>query len=248
VTPACTDSIATRAGPVTNIQLTHDVGLYDFLERYEDLHICYSKSSNPYSGQYIVFTGPYNQRIVVTSLIPLFTNTLVARDGNAALALGTLGRHDTLIYFSPPTDYGTNATEGVPLPPWITPVMTQLLIALAAIALWKGRRLGRLVPEQLPVVVPSGETTRGRGRLYASGQSYAHSGAALRAGAASRIASRLGIPSSATRVQLVAAISSATGRTHTAIDQLLYGPPPHTASRLMNLVAELDRLESEVHS
>ncbi|WP_217991162.1 hypothetical protein [Mobilicoccus massiliensis] len=41
-----------------------------------------------------------------------------------------------------------------------------MTLTLLALALWRGRRLGPLVTEPLPVAVPADETTRARARLY----------------------------------------------------------------------------------
>ncbi|MCZ9344899.1 DUF4350 domain-containing protein, partial [Streptomyces sp. TRM76130] len=42
----------------------------------------------------------------------------------------------------------------------------QLFLAAAVAALWRARRLGPLVPEELPVAVRASETVEGRARLY----------------------------------------------------------------------------------
>ena len=50
----------------------------------------------------------------------------------------------------------------------MTWIVWQLWLVVVLVALWKGRRLGPLVAEQLPVVVRASETVEGRGRLYRS--------------------------------------------------------------------------------
>jgi len=126
-------------------------------------------------------------------------------------------------------------------------VMVQLLITVVAFAFWRGRRLGRVVVEPLPVIVRATETTRGRGRLYRRGRAHAHAAAALRAGTISRVAGRIGLPRTATGPEVVDALSRATGRPPEAIDSLLYGPPPTDDASLVALTQALDILESEVH-
>ncbi len=114
-------------------------------------------------------------------------------------------------------------------------------------ALWRARRLGRVVTEPLPVVVRSAETTRGRGRLYRRSRSYGHAAASLRAGAATRTARRLGLPHSAGAPAVIDALARATGRTPEDVGALLYGPPPTGDAGLTDLARRLDELESEVH-
>jgi hypothetical protein len=123
----------------------------------------------------------------------------------------------------------------------------QLLVVVLALALWRGRRLGRVVVERLPVTVRAAETARGRARLYRVSRSHGHAAAALRAGAASRCAQRLGLPRSAGATDVIDAVSRASGRTTDEVADLLYGPPPTTDAGLETLVRRLDQLESEVH-
>lgn len=174
------------------------------------------------------------------------TNAGLAQQGNAALSIRILGRTDHVTWYVPdPSDDFGQANSA---PTALVPVMVavQILILLIVIALWRGRRLGPVVTEPLPVVVRATETTRGRGRLYRRGKAHAHSGAALRAGALSRLAPRIGLPRSATREDVIAALAHATGREPEAIADLLYGPSPTDDTALMRLAQALDQLEEEV--
>src|SRR5699024_6864925 len=134
-------------------------------------------------------------------------------------------------------------------PPTLVPtvVAVQVLIALLAFAFWRGRRLGRVVVEPLPVIVRATETTRGRGRLHRRAGAYAHAGAALRAGTIARVAAGVGLPRSADGPAVVDALARATARPPEQIDSLLYGPPPADDAALLALTQALDTLESEVH-
>lgn len=174
------------------------------------------------------------------------TNAGLAEQGNAALVLHSLGQHQHLTWYvpDPDDDFGVSSAGPATLVPAM--VAVQILILLIAIALWRGRRLGPVVTEPLPVVVRATETTQGRGRLYRRGKAYAHTGAALRAGALSRIAPRIGLPHAATRDEVIPALAHATGRAAEAIEDLLYGPSPTTDATLMALAQALDTLEEEV--
>ena len=175
------------------------------------------------------------------------TNAGLDEAGNAALVLRILGQHDHLTWYLPdPSDDFGMTEEGTPsLIPGV--VALQVLLTLLAFGYWRGRRLGRVVVEPLPVIVRATETTRGRGRLYRRGRAHAHAAAALRAGSISRIAARLGLPRTATGPDVIEALSRATGRPADAIDSLLYGPPPTDDATLVTLTQALDTLESEVH-
>lgn len=177
----------------------------------------------------------------------LMTNELLASDGNAALTFRALGHRPTLVWFLP-----TEASAGVtdrgtsPLPPWAGPL--GLVAAGVALTLaLRGRHMGRVVTEPLPVVIKPGEAVRGRGRLYRRSRASAHAAASLRAGTARRLAARLGLSRSADARTVVAAVAASSGREPDAVGALLYGPAPMTNAHLVDLSAALQHLESEVH-
>lgn len=211
--------------------------------------ICFPDTAG--AGAYAVVDG---ERRVTAFDDALFTNERLADHGHAALALRALGRHEHLVWYIPapvglggdPNPFaGPSFTEL--LPPWATLAGLQLLLAVAAAAVWRGRRLGRLVTEPLPVTVRSAEATVGRGRLYRAARSYGHAAAGLRAGTAARAAARLGLPRSAPAPHVIDAVAAATGRPAQEVAALLYGPPPTDDAGLLALARQLDELESEVH-
>lgn len=193
-----------------------------------------------------------DRRVTVLGDATLLTNDRVVEAGNAALVLRALGRHEHLVWYVPSaTDIGVGEQTGPGLgdllPPAARLALLQLLVVVAALALWRGRRLGRVVVEDLPVVVRGGETTRGRARLYRASRSYGHAAASLRAGTADRCARRLGLPRSAGAPEVVAAVARAARRDEGDVADLLYGPPPTSDAGLEHLARRLDQLESEVH-
>jgi hypothetical protein len=107
--------------------------------------------------------------------------------------------------------------------------------------------MGPLVVEDLPILVRSAEATRGRARLYRAARARGHAAAGLRASAADRIASRLGLARSSDANTVVDAVVAATNRPSQQVADLLYGPPPADDAALAELARRLDILESEVH-
>lgn len=193
------------------------------------------------------------RRVTVLGDAGLITNARITDEGNAALALRALGRSTELVWYVPSaSDLGVDEGAAGPglgdlLPPTARVLLIQALVVLVALALWRGRRLGRVVAERLPVVVRPAETTRGRARLYRTSRSYGHAAASLRAGTAARLARRLGVPRSAAAPEVVTAVARAAGRDETDVRDLLYGPPPTSDAGLEHLARRLDQLESEVH-
>lgn len=178
----------------------------------------------------------------------LLSNDRLAEAGNAALALHVLGAHETLVWFVPsPVDTSSGTDTVPPLPPQVGAALAMAGVAFVVLALWRGRRLGPVVTEEMPVVVRAAETTRGRGRLYRRFRAHGHAAAALRAGAAARIARTLSLPGSADAETLVDALARRTGRPAPEVRALLYGPAPTDDTGLVALAAALDTLEREVH-
>lgn len=191
------------------------------------------------------------RRVTAIDDATLLTNGRLADEGHAALALRALGRHDRLVWYVPAFQDAGVGTEVQPtgslLPAWAGPLGAQLVVVALAVALWRGRRLGPVVTEPLPVTVRAAEAVVGRGRLYRRSRSRGHAAAALRAGTARRAAARLGLPRSAGAPEVIEALARATGRETPQVADLLYGPPPTDDAGLVDLTRRLDELESEVH-
>lgn len=240
---ACSDEDARAAGEVTSSGMGV-TGLSG------DAVVCFSAPGDPTTGAYGLVLDDDGRRIVALDDMSLLTNDLVDEDGNAALVLRTLGHHERLVWYLPSlNDTGGAAVPSASdlLPAWTGPVALQLLVVALALALWRGRALGRVVTEPLPVTVRAAEATLGRGRLYRRSRSRGHAAAALRAGAARRGAARLGLPRSAGAPEVIDALARATGRSTEQVAGLLYGPPPTDDAGLLQLARALDELESEVH-
>lgn len=178
-------------------------------------------------------------------------NSALAKEGNAALALGLLDTHPDVVWLVPPviapasSGGGTSSVTSL-LPSRLRWAFLQLVIAVIVIALWRGRRLGRLVPEELPVVVRQAETVRGRSRLYRRSRSLDTAAGALRDGTRDRLGHRLSLGPRPQRTALVNAIASRTEQPAAQVDALLYGPMPSDDRALVALSQALTALEQEV--
>lgn len=238
---ACTDEDAVAAGTVTatGALVAQEPGVVT----------CFPAPGGGPSGAYAVTTSAAGHRVAVLADATPLSNGALASEGNAALAIRMLDRHDRLTWFlpAPGAVHASGRSVADLVPPWLRVLSLQALLVALVVALWRGRRLGPVVAERLPVVVPAAETTRGRGRLYRRARAHGHAAAALRAGAASRMAARLGLPRSADAPATIAAVARASGTAPDEVARLLYGPPPRNDHDLATLADELDILESEVH-
>jgi hypothetical protein len=178
------------------------------------------------------------------------TNAALASQGNAALAIDLLPNH-RIVWLVPPavaTASGPVRPRSfyslVPLGAYL--VAIQLAVALLLAVGWRARRLGPLVAEPLPVVVRAAETVEGHARLYQSRRARARAADALRRGVISRLSPLAGLPVTARRDAVVAALAPRSAWPQARVTELLYGPAPASDRALVELGRDLDTFEREV--
>ncbi len=243
-TAECTNPDASAADTLSS----WDVG---FVPLRDDVDICF-----PDDVEVGLFaeTTTVHHRLTAIGGPDWFLNSTITANGNAALALRTLGRHDTLTWYLPGDDALPSADDedewGFSVwslfPGWAQAVFWILLVSGAAAAVWKGRRFGPLVREKLPVAVPASEASAGLGRLYRQSGARGHAAAALRAASIGRLAAKLGLPLSASPALVVERVARAAGADPAAVAPLLYGAPPATDNDLVTLASRLKELEGEL--
>lgn len=208
---------------------------------------CYPDPDPAAGTAYSLVTGTEgDHRVTVLGQSALLTNAELAREGNAALALRLLGEHRSLVWYLPdPLDAG-NAGPGITelRPRWWTWLFWQLVLAAVVAMVWRARRLGRLVPEPLPVVVRAAETEEGRARLYRASRARGRAAATLRTATIRRLARRLDAPPEATPRGVVRMVAQSTGRPEQDVAGLLLGPEPEDDGALVWLADQLDALEA----
>jgi hypothetical protein len=187
--------------------------------------------------------------VTVVGSADFMTNAGLLEEGNAALAMNLAGTRPRLIWYAPQqyeTDShgGSSLTELIPDRAWW--VVGQLCVALILVALWRIRRVGPLVAEDLPVVVRASETVEGRGRLYRSRRARDRAAEALRTAALHRMLPRLGLGPNAESTAVVQAVAQRIGGDPNALGHLLFGPPPESDADLVNLANQLDDIERQV--
>ena len=207
------------------------------------------------NGRFVSWTENDRRVVLLGSPEPLRNDTVV-QDGNAALALGMLGAHDTLVWWrvdprDPALDYADVDDDDEPesppglAPPWVGPMLVWLFIMGLFAMFWRARRMGRLVAEPLPVLVRSAETAQGRAALYREAGARDRAAAILRADAVRRLASRLGLPSSTPAAEVVSQVAARAGPDAAAVRDVLAGPPPADADALTRLADALDHVLDE---
>jgi uncharacterized protein DUF4350 len=178
------------------------------------------------------------------------TNDKLDENGNATLALRLLGQQPVLVWYlpslsDPALGGGTRSLTSL-LPQGLKLAAVQIGVAVALFALWRARRLGRIVAEPLPVVVRAAETVEGRARLYRRSRARDQAADALRTTARTRLVHGLGLPHGAEPQTLVEAVAERAGRPRAEVAAVLYGAPPGDDAALVRLADALDALREEV--
>jgi hypothetical protein len=182
--------------------------------------------------------------------VSLLTNGRVTRADNAAAALRLLGQQGRVVWYVPDVRdiaAGDTGSLSAQLPGGLVGALVLAAFTVLALMVWRGRRLGALVTEPLPVVVKAAESTQGRGRLYRKVRDRGHVAGVLRRATRARLATRLRLPRDVDDHALVLAVSGATGRDPYAVHDLLLTRPVPDDAAMTRLATDLAALEREVH-
>ncbi|MGA5871943.1 DUF4350 domain-containing protein [Streptomyces cinereoruber] len=247
--PACALPAATRAGSA-------DLGG----ERYEVAPGTTADSCYPSGGLPTLVRLPGNGTAdtVLLGSPDILHNARLDQQGNASLALQLLGSRPHLVWYLPslydasadaPEDDTTGNFLALIPSGWLWGTLQLALAALLA-AVWRGRRLGPLVTERLPVALRASEATEGRARLYRKANARDRAASVLRTATRTRLAPLLGVPirDAHSPELLLPALSARLPGTTADPKNLLFGPAPADDSTLIRLADQLDALEREVRT
>jgi hypothetical protein len=190
-----------------------------------------------------------DRTVTVVGSTEFMTNGGLLQAGNAALALNLAGQHPRLVWYAPQRVEGESSGSTTIfdlIPDNVIWMVLQLWLVVLLIALWKGRRIGPLVAEELPVVVRASETVEGRGRLYRSRRARDRAARALRAATLHRLLPRLGLGADMSVPAVVVAVAQHSRSPEESVRHILFGPPPTSDADLVHLARALDDIERQV--
>ncbi|MEV4682140.1 DUF4350 domain-containing protein [Streptomyces kurssanovii] len=257
--PGCDLPAAQRAGSA-------DLGGERYSTEAPGADSCYPSDGLP---SLVRLDAPNDGDTVLLGAPDILYNDRLDKHGNASLALQLLGSRPELVWYIPSLDdpsaanpadgdgddQGSGETDGedtfFDLIPggWLWGTL-QLLVAAVLAAVWRARRLGPLVTEQLPVAIRASETTEGRARLYRKVNARDRAAASLRSATRTRLAPLLGVSAADTHSPeaLLPAVSAHLPHGEHDLRELLFGAPPADDTALVRLADQLDALEREVRT
>lgn len=240
--PGCDLPAARRAGKA-------HMGGFGYATSNADADTCYARGMQPTLVR--VPTASGDGDTVVLGAPDILYNDNLDEQGDASLALQLLGAHRHLVWYLPSaaeaaaTQNGERSFFDLAPDGWSWALL-QLFIAAGLAALWRARRLGRLVPERLPVAVRASEATEGRARLYRTAGDRGHAAGTLREASRTRLAGLLGVPARQAHTPealLPAVADQHPGEDVSRLHALLFGPAPADDKALVTLADGLDDLE-----
>ncbi|MGA5098318.1 DUF4350 domain-containing protein [Streptomyces lavendulocolor] len=255
LSPECSLPAAARAGSV-------DLGGERYTTDLPGSDACYPRDG---LATLLRIDGPAGSDTVLLGSPDILHNERLDKQGNASLALQLLGSRPHLVWYlpslqDPSATSGTGdggdreeATERgfLQLIPsgWLWATL-QLALAAVLAAVWRARRLGPLVTEQLPVAIRASETTEGRARLYRRANARDRAATVLRSATRTRLAPLLGVPLTEAHSPdaLLPALSARLSAGDADHRDLLFGGTPADDSALTLLADRLDALEREVRT
>ena len=233
--PECPVEAARRAGPV----------------RLDDLRASYRADGPADFACYPTGSGHAYLGVRTAEGVPVelvgggIANSVLDAQGNAAFAMNVFGSSPNLVWLMSPTATPRGDATRTPtlLPAWWQMAMVQFFVAFVVAAIWRGRRLGPIMTEPLPVTVRASETVEGHGRLYSPAQRPRPGGRS----APDRLPgpAEPGVRACRRPAGAECGGGSRTGRDPAKVRALLFDAMPNTDDDLVDLARDLDRLEQE---
>lgn len=183
------------------------------------------------------------------------SNAELAEVGNAALGVNLLSAagadsptgQERIVWYLPTATDPALATSGSAtlsevLPTWLPATLMMTLIGVVVLALWRGRRLGPLLTEDLPVLVQSYETQVGRANLMQRNQDRNGAAEALRMQSREQLQRTTGRRHPETDASVLASTAAAVGLTTSDVATALQSGPVSTDAELLRLARNLQRI------
>ena len=166
------------------------------------------------------------------------TNDFLDRADNAAFLLGVVGKGP--IVFGPALPPGSappSLWELLPDP--ARGIVVGIVLAAAAFALARSRRLGRPVPHSLPAPIPASELVRATADLYRRAHATGYSAELLRSSARARLARDVGLPPGVDEERLSTAVADTARVPEERVRRALADIAPGGDDQLIALGLEL---------
>jgi len=131
------------------------------------------------------------------------------------------------------------------LPSGVKLGLLQLVVAFFVYAMYRGRRHGRVVHDEVPVSIEGSAFVEAVGNLLERQGEHGRAAEVLRTGVSRDLARRLGLPTAVARPDLAAVIAQRTGRDPAAVADVLIHRAVASDDALVTLSHELESIRQE---
>ena len=178
----------------------------------------------------------------------VFVNGVLGDEDNAALAAALLAPAPgtRVAFLLPPLPGGGTRSLGDLVGDGVRSLLWQLTVAFVLFALWRARRLGRVVAERQPVELPASELVVAVGHLLQQARHREAAGNLLRDDLRRALAERLGLGPAAPPEQVAELASTRTGIPAARLLHVLRPSPLDGTDDLLGLAVEAEALRREV--
>jgi len=191
--------------------------------------------------------------VVTLSSYEPFLNRALGTGDDAALAVALLApRVGTQVRVLDPTRFVSDAKVGDgtvlgAVGDRTRQAMLELVVAFLAWGFFRGRRLGKVVPEELPVTVPSSDLVLAIGEMLGRGDDLGAIAERLRRRARRELGLAIGLGAAPDPATLIATLQAHVTLDAAGLRRALVDPVPDIAS-LLDVSHQLDRLLEELHA
>jgi hypothetical protein len=199
-------------------------------------------------GSFLVIQPLGNGELVLMGGPDAWTNGHLGRLDNSVLAANLLAPSPgiPLRWIVPPRAGGGHRSLLALVPPRVKEGLIQLLVSVALLALWRGRRLGRPVSEDQAVEVPGSELVVAVGNLLHQGGRLDDAAAILRSSLRRSIVDQLGVPPSAPPEVLADVVAARSGLDRALVLSTVAGPTPVDEAALVRLAGNADTVKLNI--
>jgi hypothetical protein len=191
-------------------------------------------------GAYLIETPLGSGSLVALGGFSPFTDELLNKADNAALAMRVFGAHGEVVFGSPIPPEAQSSSLWSAIPKFFKVLIFEIIIASILFAIVRFRRLGKPVVERPVESIPAGELVNATGGLYRRARATAYSGQMMRDRTSESLARRTGLDRSSPR--FAAGIARAANLPEERVERAFDGPEPQNDEELIKLAKELDEI------
>jgi hypothetical protein len=182
--------------------------------------------------------------VVLLGGLTSLTNEQLRDADNAMFALRLAGSGGPVVFGPPLPPQAAGASSGVwaALPERAKVMIVAIVLAAAAFAALRARRLGKPRAEEPIAPIPGSELVRATSRLYRRGRRLGYAAGVMREATRARLGRRFGVPADSDALTVV--VANATGLQPQRLEEGLAGPEPRSDEELIRLGSLLSEIES----